>query len=200
MRPPAAAARVAARLGRVARALAHDRDGAVAIEMALLAPVLFLMYCGCYVVSDMVTCGRKVSLTAHSLADLTSQYASASTATVTASMSNAAYVLAPYNSSTVSLRVNELQIVDASHATVVWSVGQNCTAMAAGTSVTLPTNMAPALMQPNSSNNNVGAYIIMSEASYPYTPLFGAGWLPSPNLYNRYFMLPRVSTTIPLTS
>lgn len=186
------------RLCRAGLRLARDKSGVAFVEMALLAPVLFLMYCGAYVISDMVTCGRKVSLTAHTITDLTSQYGSVSTANLTAVLSNSAYVLAPYDSTKAQLRISEVQVTDASHAKVVWSQAQNATALAVNTVVTLPTNMAPALMIPSSSNNQTGGYFIMGEISYSYTPLFGGGWIPSPNLYNRYFMLPRLSTYIPL--
>jgi Flp pilus assembly protein TadG len=195
------------------RALLHrllrNRDGIAYIEFAIIAPVLMLMYCGSYVVSDMVTCGRKVSLTAHTITDLTSQYGSISTTQVTAVFTNAMYVLAPYNAGNATMRISEIQVTDASHASVVWSEvvtgtpsssNTIATGLAAGTVVTLPTNLAPPLMVPSSSNNNTGAYFIMGEISYPYTPLFGSSWLPSPTLYNRYFMLPRLTSSIALTS
>lgn len=179
------------------RRLARDRTGVAYIEMALLAPVLLLMYCGSYVVSDMVTCGRKASLTAHSIADLGSQYGSVTTTDLTAVMTNSKYVLAPYDASIAGVRISEVQVTDASHANVVWSKAQNTTALTVGSSVTLPANMAPALMIPSSSNGNIGGMFVMGEVTYPYTPAFGGGWLPAPNLYNRYFMLPSLTTTVP---
>ena len=185
---------------RLVRALRRDTSGVAFVEMALLAPVLFLMYAGAYVVSDMVTCGRKVSLTARTITDLTSQYGSVSTTNLTAVLSNATYVLAPYDATKAQLRISEVQVTDASHAKVVWSQAQNATALQVNTVVTLPANMAPSLMVPSNANNQTGGYFVMGEISYPYTPLFGGGWLPTPNLYNRYFMLPRLSTYIPLTS
>lgn len=190
------------------RHLAHDRSGVAYIEMALLAPVLLLMYCGSYVVSDMVTCGRKASLTARTITDLASQYGTISTTQAAAVLSNSQYVLAPYNSANAGMRVSEVQVVTASTAKVVWSQAQNATPLAVGTVVNLPTNLAPALMVPNTTtdttdkahyNNNTGGMLVMGEISYAYTPAFGGGWLPSPNLYNRYFMLPRLTTTIPCT-
>jgi hypothetical protein len=62
--------------------------------------------------------------------------------------------------------------------------------------VTLPTNFAPTEMQPNPTTSTVGAYIVMGEVGYTYTPLFGGTILPSPTLYNRYFMLPRLTTQV----
>jgi len=182
------------------RRLLRDRSGVAYIEMALLAPVLLLMYCGSYVVSDMVTCGRKVSLTARGITDLASQYSTVTTTQTAAILSNAKYVLAPYNATNAGMRVSEIQIVTASTAKVVWSQAQNATPLTVGTTVNLPTGLAPSLMIPSSANNQTGGMFIMGEISYAYTPAFGGGWLPSPNLYNRYFMLPRISTTIPCTN
>ena len=187
------------KFARYLRRLAHDRSGVAYIEMALLAPVLFMMYCGSYVVSDMVTCGRKVSLTARTITDLGSQYGTVTTTQLQAVLTNSKYVLAPYDASLTGTRISEIQITDASHAKVVWSQKQNATALAVGTVINLPTNMAPPMMIPSSSNGNTGGMMIMGEISYTYTPAFGGGWLPSPNLYNRYFMLPRLTTTIPCT-
>lgn len=184
------------------RRLARDCSGTALVEMAFVGPVLFLMFTGSYVVGDMVTCGRKVSLTAHTITDLTSQYGAVAPANLTAVLSNSAYVLAPYSTANATLRISEVQVTDASHASVIWSQAQNGTALIAGTIVNLPANMAPPLMVPNpaASPPTVGGYFIMGEISYPYVPAFGGGWLPSPNLYNRYFMLPRMSNSIPLTS
>jgi len=193
--------RFATAIGRL-RQLARDCSGTAMVEMAIVAPVLFLMFTGCYVVSDMVTCGRKVSLTAHTITDLTSQYGSVSPTTLSAVLSNSAYVLAPYSTATATLRISEVQVTDASHASVVWSQAQNGTALVPGAIVNLPTNMAPPLMIPNPSASppTVGGYFVMGEISYPYVPAFGGGWLPSPVLYNRYFMLPRLSNSVPLTT
>jgi Flp pilus assembly protein TadG len=178
------------------RALARNRSGVAIIEFALVAPVLMLMYCGAYVVSDMVTCGRKVSLAARSITDLGSQYASLTSAQAAAILTNSAYVIAPYSSTNASMRISEIQVTDASHAIVVWSNAPNSTALAIGTVINLPKNMAPVDMQPNLLTLTPGSYFIMGEVSYSYTPAFGMGWLPSPSLYNRYFMLPRVSTSV----
>ena len=178
------------------RALARDRSGAALIEFALMAPVLMLMYCGAYVVSDMVTCGRKVSLAARTITDLGSQYASLTSAQAAAILTNSAYVIAPYSATNANMRVSEIQVTDASHAVVVWSNGPNGAALATGAIVNLPANMAPIDMQPNVATLTPGSYFIMGEVSYSYTPAFGMGWLPSPSLYNRYFMLPRVSTSV----
>ncbi len=194
------------RVIRHLRVLGRDRSGTAMIEFAILAPVLFLMYTGSFVISDMVTCGRKVSLAARTITDLTSQYGSVSPSDLTAVLSNSAYVLAPYNSSNATLTISEVQVTDASHATVVWSQSQINNQTAAGytvgTIVNLPVNLAPALMLPNPSTNPAtpGGYFIMGEISYTYTPLFGQSYVPPTKMYNRYFMLPRLTSYIPQTS
>lgn len=190
--------RTLGRIGRVLRCLRRDRSGVAFVELALVAPTLVLLYCGAYVVSDLVTCGRKVSLTAKTVTDLTTRYATVSSTDLTSIMSNSKLVLAPYSTSNATMRVSELQITDASHASVVWSQAQNATALTTGTIVTLPTNFAPTEMQPNPTTSTVGAYIVMGEVGYTYTPLFGGTILPSPTLYNRYFMLPRLTTQVAL--
>lgn len=185
---------------RLLRTVLADRSGAAFVELALVAPVLVVFYCGSYVVSDMVTCGRKVSLAARTITDLTTRYGAVTSTDVTAVLSNSALVLAPYSSSTAAMRVSEVQVTDASHAKVVWSKAQNGAALTVGTTINLPANLAPPLMQPDTTvtPNKPGAYFILGEVNYPYTPLFGGAILPSPTLYDRYFMLPRLSDQVPL--
>lgn len=188
------------RPSRAMRALWTDCTATAVTELALVAPVLILLYCGAYTISDAAACNRKVSRVARTIADTTSRYAAVTNTDLTAILDNSALVLAPYKTAKGAMRITQVQVTDASHGKVVWSKAKNGAALTVGATVTLPTNLAPALMLPDPTKTPAksGAFFLMGEVSYSYTPLFGAAIMPAPTLYSRVFMLPRLSDSVPL--
>ena len=189
------------RLCAPARRLARDARGVALVEFAISLPVLILLYLGAYVISDAITCNRKVTRSARAVTDLVSRYAAVSSSDLQTIMGSSAMVLSPYDSSIAQIRVSEVQVVDASTAKVVWSKSTtNWTALTAGNSVTLTTNLVPQAMLPDKTvtPNKPGAYFLMGEVSYPYTPQFGLGFISTITMNDRIFMLPRLSDQIPL--
>lgn len=182
------------------RRLAGDRTATAVTELALVAPVLVLLFCGAYTISDAAACNRKVSRTARTIADTTSRYAAVTSTDLNTILDNSALVLAPYKTAKGSMRVTQVQVTDASHAKVVWSKAKNGTALAAGATVSLPSNLVPSLMLPDLTKTpaRAGSYFLIGEVSYSYTPLFGAAIMPSPTLYAKVYMLPRLSDSVPL--
>lgn len=186
------------RLNRLFRTLAVDCAAVAVTELALAAPVLILLYCGAYTVSDVAACNRKVARVARTITDLTSRYPAVTNTDLTNILDSSALVLAPYATAKGSMRITEIQVTDASHGKVIWSKAKNGTALTVGTSVTLPTNLVPALMLPTTTPAKAGAYFLMGEVSYAYKPLFGATIISAPTLYSKIFMLPRLSDSVPL--
>jgi Flp pilus assembly protein TadG len=186
------------RLLSLLRRLRADRTATAVTELALAAPVLILLYCGAYTISDVAACNRKVTRVARTLTDVTSRYPAVTTTDLTNILNNSALVLAPYATAKGSMRITEIQVTGASTGKVIWSQAKNGTALVAGTAVTLPTNLAPTEMQPTTSPVKAGAYFLMGEVSYAYTPLFGATIMRAPTLYTKVYMLPRLSDSVPL--
>jgi Flp pilus assembly protein TadG len=58
------------RLSASARRLACDARGVALVEFAICLPVLILLYLGAYVISDAITCNRKVTRSARAVTDL----------------------------------------------------------------------------------------------------------------------------------
>lgn len=183
---------------RLLKGMLRDRTATAVTELALAAPVLILLYCGAYTISDVSSCNRKVTRVARTITDLTSRYPAVTAADLKSILDNSALVLAPYATSKGSMRITEIQVTGASTGKVVWSQAKNGTALAAGTTVALPTNLAPTEMLPTTSPVKAGAYFLMGEVSYAYTPLFGASVMKAPTLYTKIYMLPRVSDSVPL--
>ena len=125
------------------RRLARDRRGAVAVEFAICLPVLLTMYLGSFVVTDMVSCNRKVTIATRALADLASHNMSPTlvqqnpSGTSAASyLSASALVISPYNMGFATQTIALLRVCDANHAYLVWS--QTMTQSSTGTVLTSP--------------------------------------------------------------
>src|SRR5262245_4418509 len=173
------------------RGFCRDHRGASAIEFALLAPLMIGLYIGCVEISEGIAADRKVTLTAGSLANLTSQVTTISVAEMENILAASTAIMSPYTGST-STKVSCLKIDGAGVAKVTWGVSSTgVTPRAEGDVVTIPVNLAV----PNSS-------LIFSEVSYQYIPV--TGFVPSFSrisatgitLSDQMYMAPRITPPV----
>ncbi len=182
-----AATAAATRVGRAARFL-HDRRGVSAVEFAMLLPLMMTLYLGSVETSQGIATSRKVTLTAHTLADLTTQYTSISNADMSNILNAASAIMAPYPVTGLQAVVSELSVDAQGTATVVWSDTLNGTARSAGQSVTIPS----ALAVPNT-------YLVVAEVQYSYDPTYGYVLTGTMTLSDQMVMRPRQSASIART-
>lgn len=174
--------------------LAACRSGVALVEFAVSVPVLFTLYLGAYVLSDQISCSRKVTITARSVADLTSRYASLTPSGLQTVMAASAQIMQPYGGPT-TVRVSEILVTSPTTGIVVWSQTLNASAtqmvtgLATNLVVTLPANMAA-----------TGTYLILGEVTYTYQPVVGLGANPQMTIYDKTYMSPRISNAIPLST
>lgn len=158
MRQPAHVKRMRAALRR----FVENRNGIAAVEFAFILPIMLTIYFGLVEVGQGVMADRKVTALNRALADLAGQ----ATAIANSDMSNifdaATTVMLPFTDSAPAMSIVHVVIDDKSTARVCWSDQRNSTAPARGSAVTVPAD----LLIPNSS-------LIMSNASYTYTPTLG---------------------------
>ncbi len=185
----------------------------------MVLPVLLTMFMGTYVISDSISCYRKVTVTARTLADLVGRNVAPSTtpssATLATYINSAALVLTPYNSSAATLEIDQLRVCDATHAYVVWSQAQTGTtsatpALTATTVVSIPANLITAPMIPTSPDGTnvcsnttpaagrtvvgtAGGYLLLGQASYDYRPLFNINNVTRYPITDRIYMIPRLT-------
>jgi Flp pilus assembly protein TadG len=185
----------------VLRWFGRDDRASVLVEFAICLPLLLLLYQIAFVLSDMVTCNRKVTVATRALVDMVSRNMSANgiqanPATTSASsfLNASAVVLMPYDVSKATEQVALLRVCDASHAWVVWTQAQSQTAaqLSAGTAtattstftagtlsaasvVTIPSAMVTSPMIPVNSNNSVGICSNYAASSSNLTQLGQAG-------------------------
>jgi Flp pilus assembly protein TadG len=174
------------RMTKLLRSFKRDREGASAVEFAILAPLLITLYFGCVEITDGIAADRKVTLTAGALANLTSQSQTITVAGMTNILNASAAIIKPYSVGNLAATITCLKIDADGNAKVKWSATLNGTARTAGASVTLPSE---ALAVPNSS-------LVWSEVNYNYTPVVGYTITGSLPLSDQMFMSPRVSPPV----
>ncbi|HEY4143359.1 MAG TPA: TadE/TadG family type IV pilus assembly protein [Pseudolabrys sp.] len=160
--------------------LARDKRGVSAIEFALLAPVMIGLYFGCAEIATGVGTDRKVSLISAALANLSAQTTTISTADMTNILDASSAIISPYSSGNLKMTITCIKIDANKNAAVKWSVTRNGTANSG--SITVPTALAVA-----------NSYLILSEASYAYTPTVGYTISGTLNLSDKMYMTPRIS-------
>jgi Flp pilus assembly protein TadG len=176
---------VTLRMTRLLRSFKRDRDGASAVEFAILAPLLITLYFGCVEITDGIAADRKVTLTAGALANLTSQSQTISAAGMTNILNASAAIIKPYSVGNLTATITCLNIDEAGIAKVKWSATLNGTARTEGATVTLP-DAALA----------VQGQLVWSEVSYNYTPVVGYTFTGSISLADQMFMSPRVTAPV----
>jgi len=165
---------------------AIDCRGVSALEFSILAPMMLALYLGSNEVTQGIAIKRKVELTAHALADLTSQQTSIDNADMTNIFNAATAIIAPYNANNLTAVVSEISIDANGQGTVVWSSATtNGAPLPLGQSVTVPSSLAT----PNS-------YLILGQAAYSYNPTYGYVLTNTLTLSDQIFMLPRQTNSV----
>ncbi|CAH1662140.1 MULTISPECIES: TadE/TadG family type IV pilus assembly protein [unclassified Chelatococcus] len=153
--------------GLLARAMqklscfAGSRHGIAAIEFALVMPVMALIYVGFVVITNGVALNRKVSIMAHTLADLTARVQIVTDSERDLVFSAARAVLSPYAPAGVTLVLSSVYIDSNGVAKVVWSdANRSGAALTRGGVYTFPAGAAGLAIR-NSS-------LIVGDVTYPY--------------------------------
>ena len=159
---------------------ARDQRGVSAVEFALLAPMMIGLYLGCVEISQGVAADRKVSLISAALANLTAQVSTISSSDMTNILDASSAIIQPYSASLLKMTVSCLKIDANKAVTVKWSVTRGGTANTG--SMSIPSALAVA-----------NSYLILSEASYAYTPIVGVTITGTLTLSDKMYMSPRIT-------
>jgi Flp pilus assembly protein TadG len=176
------------RLTRLARSI-RDRRGVSAVEFAMLLPLMMTLYLGSVETSQGIAASRKVTLTAHTLADLSTQYTDITNADMSNILNAASAIMAPYPVAGLQAVVSELSINAQGLASVVWSDTLNGAARSVGQVVNIPSSLAV----PNT-------YLLLSEVQYSYNPTYGYVLTGTLTLSDQMYMRPRQSASIARTA
>lgn len=167
------------RRGWISRLFA-DRKGVSAVEFALIAPFLIVLYLGSVQVTLGLSADRKLTAAASTIADLVAQNDELGGVGLADIFAAGDAVMQPYPLTGLALRVTSLRADAAGNASIVWSQGRG---MARRTPGDLP-SVPAGLLLPDGG-------LIVVEATYAYnSPLAHAG-LGQFNLTETVYMRPR---------
>lgn len=129
------------------RRLRGDRAGAGAVEFAILAPILLMLYISAFEITVGMSVAKRASRAAGTIADLVTQQPSMTKATLSTMLGVAQSVFAPYTPQNMKLKVSAIKVDSTSVARIYWSWQQdNSRPYVPNATVTLPTD----LKNPNS--------------------------------------------------
>lgn len=151
---------------RMLRKLRRDRRGLAAVEFALIAPVMIILYLGIVELSDAMIAHRKVTTAASTAADLVGQALSVNDKDMQNIMASVQSVMAPYDATDMTVRITSvvLSLASPPKATVGWSDATNMSPLNKGAAYTLPGNLG----QP-------GGSIIVAEVTFTHDAMTVAG-------------------------
>lgn len=175
----------------ILRRFAASRRGVAAIEFGMVLPVLLLLFLASFDAGTAINIYMKVRSATYTLDAITNQYTTVQTSDMQQIVGATAVVLSPYSSSPVVVTISQIKVSSASKANISWSYSLNGTALAQGTSVTLPTQL--------STTNSCGSYpcyLILGQVSYTYTPSFGYFIKNAITLSDSLYATPRSSSCI----
>jgi Flp pilus assembly protein TadG len=160
--------------------------GVAAIEFAMIAPVLAVMFLGTFDGARAIATYMKMRSATFALAAITNQYSTIQSSDMATIVGATSAIMAPYSSSPITITISQITISNKGVATISWSYSQGGTARAQGSSITLP---ATAL-------DVNGSYLILAEVSYKFTPMFGYFSAGNITFSDNLYVTPRVSNCI----
>jgi Flp pilus assembly protein TadG len=195
-------------LGRL-RAFLGDTKGLAAIELALILPIALMLMSLVVFGGQAYSVQRKVTLAATTVANIFAQANNVNTSTITAAELNQilAYpnlILYPYDGSTASVVVSQVQLMANGNGTTTGTVcgswaNANGTPRPTGQQISVDPSISAAFSNPGSNNNcdttNLD-YVVLGEVSYPFQATgiyFPVGTI---TLHDSIMMIPRVASPI----
>ncbi len=166
---------------RFAKKFLRADGGAPAVEFALIAPVMLVMFLGISETANIVQAGRKVSNAASSAADLVAQTTTINDDQMADIMGALGVILRPFDASEAEIRISSIVADDEGETTVAWSDAHNMSPLPEGQAITLD----PVSEGWNIVTANQG--IIMAEVYFTYHGI---------DMSDKFYMKPRRSTTV----
>lgn len=135
--------RIAAGAGKRFGRLWRDRRGIGAVEFALLAPVLLMLYICAFELTVGLSVAKRATRATGTIADLVAQQSEKVNKAFLATMVDVAdSIFVPFTSSNLSLKISGITIDAANAAKITWSWQKGGTRpYAVGASVVVPTEM-----------------------------------------------------------
>ncbi len=165
--------------------ICYNEKGISAVEFALIAPLMVLIYFGCIELSLLMRVDRRVTTTASSLGDLTARLVTVSDADMQELYNAAAVTMQPYDASNARMRITSVVDSGDGKTRVGWSDGFNMTPYSKDALITVPAGLVPS---PGS--------VIVAEVEFQYESTVGFVLDASQTLKDTFYLRPRRVTQI----
>ena len=182
--------------------LGEDQRGVAAMEFALLAPLMVMIYFGVAELTDALMTSRRISHVASAVGDLAAQSSATTPAQLNDIFSIGAQLMqpSPITAGNFKLRLTSITVDANNVPRVDWSQGTaGYSALAKNAAVTLPLAAKALPTDPDTPFIGKGQSVIMAEAHYTFaSPV--AKYLPqTSDLSDTLYLMPRSGVTIPCT-
>ena len=167
------------------RRFRRDRRGVSAVEFALIAPFMILLYLGGVEVSLALSVDRKITSTASAIADLVAQDDVVSDGEMADILNAGNVIVAPFDSTPLEIRVTSVLMRGDGQVEVQWSDARGMTPYSEGASVNIPDGV----LIPNRS-------VIMVEVDYRYETLFNQLGVSQLDISEVFYLRPRRSIMV----
>jgi Flp pilus assembly protein TadG len=167
----------------------YNEKGISAVEFALIAPLMVLIYFGCIELSLLMRVDRRVTTTASSLGDLTARLVTVSDADMQELFNAASVTMQPYPAETALMRITSVVDNGDGQTRVDWSDGHNVLPYTEGALITVPEGLVPS---PGS--------VIVAEVEFEYESTLGVVLDASQTLKDVFYLRPRRVTQIARTN
>lgn len=181
------------RLVLTARRLTREREGAGAIEFAILFPVLIMLYIGAFEITIGLSVSKRATRAAGTVADVVTQQQSVTKSALAQMPSVANSIFVPYNTTSLTLKITGITIDASANAKVLWSWAQDGT---------VPYAKNTAVSNVPSDMKTANSFLVRTELSIPYTMfLFAPNFMPDGmrtiTISRSYFYRQRQGDSIP---
>jgi Flp pilus assembly protein TadG len=175
--------------------LRRDRSGVAAIEFAMIAPIMLMLYMGTVEFSQALTADRRVAQMASTTADLVAQYDKVPAAQIANIFKVSKSLLLPYPTTGLEMSVTNLKKIGSATPSGNWSKDL------AGASPYLgpyTATVPPGLLPDQAGSGEV--CVVMAEVKYLFKPTIGYFLSPANGiqLNEKFYLKPRKSTCVDL--
>lgn len=160
--------------------------GVAAIEFALVAPLLIIFHLGAVEMVQSWEAHRRIAHVAGALADLVAQEESVSASDLNDILAAGSLLVTPFSSSQLGERITSFTADSSGVVAKDWSVNQNWT-------LSGDPQLPAGYLQANES-------VIVAEASYRFTAMFGIVLPATLTLEKHAYLRPRISNQVLKTS
>lgn len=163
----------------------YNEKGVSAVEFALIAPVMVLIYFGCIELSLLMRADRRVTSTASSLGDLTARLVTVTDADMQDLYNAATVLMEPYPAGSARMRITSVVDNGDGQTRVDWSDGFNTAPYAPNTAITIPAGL---VVSPGS--------VIVAEVEFDYESSVGMVLDASRTVKDTFYLRPRRVSSI----